>query len=207
MLKINKKKTIYILIVVNFIYSILLSQESIKSNELILKELSAQALESYIQNIQLNESDTIGIRYVYNNNVQFLYDFLIDYLKNKKKYNLKITENIDGNYLEYLINKLEINYSKPYRDKFLGEKRINRNVTIEYSFKFIQNDGQVDVKPITVNYTDTVNYNSLEVIENKLLPLTMAKIPEDSFIEKYTIPIITISTLSIIVYLFFTIRK
>lgn len=207
MLKINKKKTIYILIVVNFIYSILLSQESIKSNELILKELSAQALESYIQNIQLNESDTIKIKYVYNNNVQFLYDFLIDYLKNKKKYNLKITENIDGNYLEYLINKLEINYSKPYRDKFLGEKRINRNVTIEYSFKFIQNDGQVDVKPITVNYTDTVNYNSLEVIENKLLPLTMAKIPEDSFIEKYTIPIITISTLSIIVYLFFTIRK
>ncbi len=205
MLRINKT-TLYIIFFIYF-YSFLFSQESTKSNELILKELTLIALESFFKDIKLKSNDTISIKYIYDNEKQFLYDFIIHYLKDEKKHNLKFTEHLDDIHFEYIVNKLEISYTKPYRRKFLGEKIIIRNVSIEYFFKFINQNNIISYKPINVSYNDTINYNAIPNIENKMLTFTMAKIPEDSFIDKYTIPIITISTLSIIVYLFFTIRK
>lgn len=188
---------------------LLFSQDDVKSNEDIFKELTKQVIDSFLVTIDLNKNDTVNLKFQADDKAKFINEFIIDYLVNQKYYYLKMYANSNLNeiILEYFINKLELSYSKPFREKLFGEKKILRNVHTEISFKFIRNYDVLSYKTISAYYTDTVRYSDVKYLENEMIPLTTSIIPDDSTIEKYILPAITITTVSVIVYLFFIIRK
>lgn len=203
------KKVLFSFLIYISFPAVLVSQEKLKTNEEVFKELTQQVLESFLETIDINLDDTIILRKQVDSKTQFIDEFIIGYLKNSKQYNLSIhDENYnDGKILEYFVNKLEISYSKPFREKLLGEKKFVRNFCMEIAFKFIKNSNLMNYKSIPALFRDTVEYIYAKRIENEMIPVTIAKFPDDEILEKYIAPIITITTVSVIVYLFFIIRK
>lgn len=203
------EKVLFRLLICVFVPVVLYSQGYIKTNEEVYKELTRQVLDSFLVSIDVSRDDTITLNYPNDDKTRFINDFIIDYLKNKKEYNLRIytDRNFEGKILEYFINRLALSYSKPFREKLLSEKKFVRNIYLEFSFKFIKNYNVVDYKTISATLTDTVKHKHIKYIENEMIPLTITKLPNDKTLEKYILPVVTITTVSVIVYLFFIIRK
>lgn len=203
------KKVLLCLLVYLCIPVVVYSQDYIITNEEVYRKLTQQVLDSFLVSIHLSRDDTIILKYQNDEKTKFLNEFILDYLKNIKQFNLKIhSDNIvNGNILEYFITRLDLSYSKPFREKLFGKKLFLRNINTEISIKYIKDYDLVSYKTISTVYTDTVRYAHIKNIENSLISLTMTKLPNDTTLERYVMPVITITTVSVIVYLFFIIRK
>lgn len=189
--------------------SLLFAQSELKTNSEIIKELSIKSVDSILKANQIQSGDTLNIKINSSENTMFLSFSILNFLKDNKNLFLIDTNINSTNWNTLIINieKIAVDYSKPYREDFIGKKKIVRNIQNIISYRY--NTGSIikDAKSINFNYNDTVNYDLISKLENKNLPITQATVMEDSIFENYAIPIFTITTITIIGYLFFTIRK
>ena len=109
------------------------------------------------------------------------------------------------------INQYELNiiYSKPYEKKFLGSDFVNREVSLELNGQFFAAADQrleiiVNTKKV---FTDEIPYAEIAGMENPGYSFARGKREDYSFWDKVYEPVLTLTSVAILVYLFFSQRS
>lgn len=109
--------------------------------------------------------------------------------------------------MELAIIKMGIRYESIFRQTFLGQKQVVRVVDLTVSSKVTKDRYLVAVKTIDQHNQDTVALESIYRLENEHIFSTKGVLPDDAILDRLLSPVIITSSVALIVYLFFTLRK
>lgn len=107
--------------------------------------------------------------------------------------------------INFVIDQVNTEYGEMFRDGFLGEYLIPRNLYL--GGNFVIHNQNSSYRTFNYSFNDTVRVDNLKTIENESFPFTMGKIPSEPFFSGIIEPVIAIGTAAIAVILFFTIRS
>ena len=101
-----------------------------------------------------------------------------------------------------------VEYSEPFENSFLGENCVNRQISIDlkgqvYSANSDIIEAALDKK---ISYTDMVLYEDIKWLEKSAYEFSKGIRGNYSFWDKYFEPALAITSVAVIVYLFFTQR-
>lgn len=106
--------------------------------------------------------------------------------------------------LNFTITQAIVKYNDSFRDGLFGDVLVERNINLIGNFiipdKNISND-------FSFIFTDTVEYDQLNEIENRAYPFTLNSHPSEPFFSSLIEPVIAIGAAATAVILFFTIRS
>lgn len=106
------------------------------------------------------------------------------------------------------IRKLKTEYPKFGKNKFLGEKSIERRVTSELAIEIKQNNRAVIVEDnISTTYKDDIPYDNYEQYQTDEYSFTQSVPPDISLLESIIFPAAVITVSAVAAILFFTIRS
>lgn len=106
------------------------------------------------------------------------------------------------------IKKLRTDYPKFGKNKFLGEKSIERRVTSELGIEIKQNNGAVIVEDnISTTYKDDIPYDSYKQYQTDEYLFTQSVPPDINLLESIIFPAAVITVSAVAAILFFTIRS
>ena len=112
------------------------------------------------------------------------------------------------NFCKIDIKKLGTVYTKLLKNKFLGEKTMERRITSELGIEISSNTGTMIVNDnINTSYADEIPYDGYEKFESAEYGFTKSFPPDISFIESIIFPAAVITASAIAAILFFTIRS
>jgi len=102
---------------------------------------------------------------------------------------------------------LETSYPKFLKNRFLGEKTIERLITGNVYINLRSSDGRVALNDrIAINYTDEIKFDNYESYETDEYPFTVSEPPEVNSFEEVIVPASIVITSIIATILFFYIR-
>lgn len=107
--------------------------------------------------------------------------------------------------LSYAVEEAKVMYQNLYRDGFLGEYYIERNISLKGNALVNLNNSQA--KPFALSVIDTVKYDELKNLENPAFPFTQGEIPAEPFWSSLLEPAVAIGSAAVAVYLFFSVRS
>jgi len=107
--------------------------------------------------------------------------------------------------LSYAVEEVKVVYQNLYRDGFLGEYYIERNISLKGNALINLNNSQA--KPFALSVIDTVKYDELKNFENQAFPFTQGEIPAEPFWSSLLEPAVAIGSAAVAVYLFFSVRS
>lgn len=120
----------------------------------------------------------------------------------------EITEdNKNAQSLIYVLKDANVEYQNILSGNFFGDNLLKRSILLEGSFLFLNNGITQEPYDFSINNIDTVNYDNVSSLENKLFPFTQGKIPDIPILRNLIQPVIIVGTLVATVILFFTIRS
>ena len=106
-----------------------------------------------------------------------------------------------------VINKMRTSYPSLLKNKFLGEKIVQRNIFADLSVLILSSDGKVQINDgIHVDLKDEVDYEDIEQLETEEYSFTQARPPEVNSIEAVMFPVAIVLISAAATILFFTIR-
>jgi hypothetical protein len=106
-----------------------------------------------------------------------------------------------------VINKMRTSYPKFVKNKFLGEKIVQRNIFADLSVVIFSSDGKFQINDgIHVDLKDEVDYENIEQLETEEYSFTQAPPPEVNSIEAVMFPVAIVLISAAATILFFTIR-
>lgn len=112
------------------------------------------------------------------------------------------------NFCRIDVKKLGTVYTKLLKNKFLGEKTMERRITSELGIEISSNTGTMIVNDnINTSYTDEIPYDGYEKFESAEYGFTKSSPPDISFIESIIFPAAVITASAVAAILFFTIRS
>ncbi len=112
------------------------------------------------------------------------------------------------NFCRIDVKKLGTVYTKLLKNKFLGEKTMERRITSELGIEISSNTGTMIVNDnINTLYTDEIPYDGYEKFESAEYGFTKSFPPDISFIESIIFPAAVITASAVAAILFFTIRS
>lgn len=112
------------------------------------------------------------------------------------------------NFCRIDVKKLGTVYTKLLKNKFLGEKTMERRITSELGIEISSNTGTMIVNDnINTSYTDEIPYDGYEKFESAEYGFTKSFPPDISFIESIIFPAAVITASAVAAILFFTIRS
>lgn len=186
------------------------SAQGIKSNLdifYILADSSAGKAESFIPGnskqiiLQLNLGNDYSI--LGNQIISFLQKNQSIVLSGNDEMNRNSREELTG--VSFVIDNANVKYGEMFRDGFLGDYYIQRNILLSGNFTI--NTPSVKYIPFSFISADTVRADELRNLENSSFPFTQGKIPAEPFFSGLLEPAIAIGTAAVAVFLFFTIRS
>ncbi|MBL8017866.1 MAG: hypothetical protein JNK43_11385 [Ignavibacteria bacterium] len=112
------------------------------------------------------------------------------------------------NFCKIEVKKLGTVYTKLLKNKFLGEKTMERRITSELGIEISSGAGTMIVNDnIKTSYTDEIPYDGYEKYESSEYSFTKSFPPDISFIESIIFPAAVITASAVAAILFFTIRS
>ncbi|MFN3694968.1 MAG: hypothetical protein ACK4UV_08160 [Ignavibacterium sp.] len=167
--------------------------------------------------IFFSQIDSVGMQIqqsIKENNVEMRINFLsspeYSILENRLnsyliKNGVKVLQNSDlPSSLNFTITQAIVKYNDSFRDGLFGDILVERNISLIGNFiipdKNISND-------FSLSFTDTVEYDQLNEIENRAYPFTQNSHPSEPFFSSLIEPVIAIGAAATAVILFFTIRS
>lgn len=172
--------------------------------EILLKMVDSSAV-GIVKNLPENHSSVkisfdLGSQYsVFSNTV----------LKEISSKNIKITsENLldqQRTQIDYIVQSVKVNYRGMFRDWIFGSYYTTRRIALKGNYS-IQSPN-ANVIEFNYVYSDTVNVDDINEIENPAYPFTHGKLPPEPFLSSIYEPVIAIGTAAIAIYLFFKLRS
>lgn len=167
--------------------------------------------------IFFTQIDSVGmqvLKNIQNNNAEIRVNFLsspeYSILENRLashlvKSGIKITNAESSTFtLNFVITEASVKYKDSFRDGLFGDILVERNLGLKGNFlitdKAISND-------FSYSFTDTIQYDKLNELENRAYPFTQNEHPSEPFFSSLLEPVIAISAAATAVILFFTIRS
>ena len=105
----------------------------------------------------------------------------------------------------YVLESAELKYGDMYRDGFLGTEKIPRKFKLIGNY-LIQNNN-AGVKRFEYSYSDTIDADEINEVENLSYPFTRSEVPAEPFFSNIWEPVIAIGAAAVAVYLFFSVRS
>lgn len=106
-----------------------------------------------------------------------------------------------------VINEMKTSYPKFVKNKFLGEKTVQRVLKADLSISIFSSDGKVQVNDaIHVDFKDVVCLDDVEQLETEEYSFTQSAPPEVSPLEAVMFPVAIVIISAAATILFFTIR-
>jgi len=186
----------------------------IQTNREIVDSLTYDAISTHQSQMTGNGSDSLLIR-VENldpDEGNYLRVFFGNYFSQKsfRVYrNYNEISSFQGLIVEIDNFKISIKYSKPFEKSFLGMNFVHRQVHYQMNGQIYSGDGQIVEQAIksSVLIEDEIPYGSITEVDESPYGFTIGKREDYSFWEKIYEPVITIGSVAIIVYLFFSQRS
>lgn len=167
--------------------------------------------------IFFSQIDSVGMQIqqsIKENNVEMRINFLsspeYSILENRLtsyfiKNGIKVLQDSDlPSSLNFTITQAIVKYNDSFRDGLFGDVFVERNINLIGNFiipdKNISND-------FSFSFTDIVEYDQLNEIENRAYPFTQNSHPSEPFFSSLIEPVIAVGAAATAVILFFTIRS
>ena len=99
--------------------------------------------------------------------------------------------------------------AQKFRKGLFGKKYVNRSVKVSMQAQVIESEtGNVLLsRHFTDEFHDTVVVDNVNLLEDENIPMTRAKLPDESLIDRFIEPIVIIGATGVAVFLFFHIRS
>lgn len=104
----------------------------------------------------------------------------------------------------FVVDNAATVYSEIFRNGFLGEYYLTRNLSLSGNFIAAGNDS---VNHFSISYSDSIPVSEIKTVENISFPFTQSEIPEEPFFTGLFEPVVAIGTAAAAVILFFTVRS
>jgi hypothetical protein len=111
------------------------------------------------------------------------------------------------NIINLKVFELETKYSGFKKNKFLGDKTMERNIKVNIGVNITPGNAPEITDRISGDYRDEVNYDNYEELEASQYIFTHGKAPNISSIETIVFPVLLIVVSAAATILFFTIRS
>ncbi|MBN8584610.1 MAG: hypothetical protein J0M37_05890 [Ignavibacteria bacterium] len=212
-----RKITVFLFLIA-LIYQPVTAQNSAGSNlEIFEQEISGE-LEKFFYYPEINRD----VKFVYwvssaskNKEEKKFLESTLKKLseKNKIKYSIAKDENMlspDSSYYRFTVDviKLQTDYTKFIKNKFLGSKSMERLITSKLSVK-IKSSADVMILSDEVNtsFSGEIPYDNYTQYESAEYKFTQSTPPDISFLESIIFPAAVITLSAVAAVLFFTIRS
>jgi hypothetical protein len=122
--------------------------------------------------------------------------------------NYNAGSSFQGMVLEINKYNLEIVYSKPYEKSLLGADYIRRQISLDLHGQFYDAGRQKVQHAVrkTEIYTDEIPYADINRVDESAFPFTKGQREDYSLWDKLYEPVLTVTSVAILVYLFFSRR-
>ena len=179
-----------------------------KTNLEIIQDLSTKILDSVLDTFSKSITDTINYSFIPSTNSWVIDHTVSRRLKESTNKIIK-TNNFDEKKfsIELGISNINVGYDNIHREKIFGSKKGNRTIKVDLSIKVSKDNELLLVKNHIEKYSDTIFVDSINELENTNIPITCGKLSEAPLTERLIIPAVIVTSIGVIVYLFFTIRK
>lgn len=139
-------------------------------------------------------------------------DYLLMKLRQRlNEYNVVYETDIDSVFADIKIDniKLSTRYRKIGTSKVLGDKTVDREISMSYDVTLIRKDnGEVLYSEhITDSFSDNFKLDDLNRMESGDYEFLKAKLPEEGFLSRYLLPIVLLGVSAATIVLFFVIRS
>jgi len=184
-----------------------------KTNLQIADSLTLSVLADYLQDIRKNDLDSILIDVSHLETVK--QDYLRILLGNWFHANsFQVFRNyhqglsFQGMVFEINAYQLDVFYSKPYEKKFFGSDFINRRILLNLNGQFyITGSQKVQIAVVReINYSDEIPYAEISAMELSGYPFARGRREDYSFWDKMYEPVLAVTSVAILVFLFFSQR-
>ncbi len=146
-----------------------------------------------------------------NSNYLLNFDSPAEYLVLKTRVMKAFASNPDGAKelpeLSYSIVNARVEYSDIFRDGFLGSFKVKRKITLNADYALHKEGNTITSGSFEQSLIDTVDYDSVNKLENFSLPFTQGTLPDEPFFSGLLEPVVAIGTAVVAVYLLFTVRS
>ncbi len=122
--------------------------------------------------------------------------------------NYNSASSFQGLVLVFHLFDIGIEYSEPFENAFLGENYVNRKISIELKGQIYSARSDIIKAALDkeISYTDVILYEDIEWLEHSVYEFTTGMRRNYSFWDKYFEPALAITSVAVMVYLFFTQR-
>jgi hypothetical protein len=179
-----------------------------KTNLDVIRELSKRATDSILVRTEYSFGDTVSVSIKPSSD-----SWVVEYtIFNGLKENNVVCRKADSfsslyNAIELAIIKMDVRYLRSFRDGFLGPKKVVRSVELELFAKVTKKDILINIEPIYQQYQDTVSLEAVNQLEDEHVQSSKGILPDEAIIDRIISPVIITSSVVVIVYLFFNLRK
>lgn len=139
-------------------------------------------------------------------------DYLLRKLRQRlSSYNVVYETDIDSVFADIEIDNIKLNtrYKKIGTSKILGDKTVDREISVSYDVRLIRKDnGEVlYTERISDSFSDSFKLDDLNRMESGEYEFLKAKLPEEGFLSRYLLPIVLLGVSAATIILFFVIRS
>lgn len=179
-----------------------------KTNLEILQELSKNVCDSLFSQIGSSTGDSLMLLVKPSPDYWIVEHSILQDLKGKNIVcSLPDTSLSTVAVIELAIVKMGARYENIFRQTFLGQNKVVRVVDLTVSSKVTKGSNLIAIKTIHQHIQDTVALESIHQLENEHILSTKGVLPADAILDRVLSPVIITSSVAVIVYLFFTLRK
>ena len=183
------------------------------SNISILDSLTISLIAEELKDLQSDNGDSLAIDASgLDREVEDYLKVLVGNIATEKSFkvfrNYKSTSSFQGMVLIFHTFDIGIEYSEPFEQSFLGENYVNRQISIELKGQIYSAGSDIIEAALDneVSYTNMILYEDIERLEKSAYGFTTGIRGDYSFWDKYFEPALAITSVAVIVYLFFTQR-
>lgn len=152
--------------------------------------------------------DTLNIKMIPSTNSWIVEYAILKELNNKNIFCFQTDTNSSPyTAIELAISKMDVGYEKIFRDGFLGPKKVVRSVELELFTKITKKGTLLSIEPIYQQYQDTVSLEVVNQLEDENVQSSKGIMPDEAMFDRIISPVIITSSVAVIVYLFFILRK
>lgn len=179
-----------------------------KKNLEIIRDLSVKNIDSLILQDYPYLGDTLNLRFIPYAESWIVENSIIARLNERgRKYIISDTSNFNYPVLQFAISEMSVKYGNVFYDGFLGPKKVVRTVKLELSLKITNHTDIKKIDYLSQQYQDTVSLEAVNQLEDEHVQSSKGIIPDEAILDRIISPVIITSSVAVIVYLFFTLRK
>jgi len=105
------------------------------------------------------------------------------------------------------IYTLQTKYTGFRKNKFLGEKSLERNIRVKIAIGIFTSNGKFELKDfITSDYRDEINFEEYKKLESPKYRFTRGRAPEVGYLERIIVPAAFVIVSAAVIVMFFVLR-